>query len=137
MHTPTKAQFQTVIDNLKRAVNEYGATSEDEFDMSEGQTSNDYGTMCGTVHCIGGWYAIATLQPFNGRVSYVDGANQMALDLGFKDHFALKDWAHLNSITWGNDYGYAMFSDEAAYNNARSLPQAINHLEAVRYRLPE
>lgn len=137
MHTPTKAQFQTVIDNLNRAVNDYGAADSENFSMCQGTTTNDSGTICGTVHCIGGWYAISVLQPFNGRVSYSNGANKMARDLGFNCYYDLKMWASNNPSIWGNEWGHAMFCDEWAYNNARTLPEAIVHLEGVRDRLPE
>lgn len=137
MHTPTKAQFQTVIDNLNRVVTQYGAYSHDEFDMGQGLASNGSGEICGTVHCIGGWYAIATLQPFSSKTEYSHGASRMARDLGFEHYQDLREWAHVNPVMWGNRYGYEMFFAERAYNDANTLPEAIAHLIGVRDRLPE
>jgi hypothetical protein len=143
MHTPTKAQFQTVIDNLK-SVLPMAIQEQNHFDMMQG-TVACAGAICDTVHCIGGWYAIATdIYKDKAATSYSHGAEKMAEDLGFfHDHPIiharenLTNWAFKNPDIWGNPYGNGMFCDELAYNNAGTLGEAINHLESVRDRLPE
>lgn len=134
MHMPTKAQFKTVIDNLTRVMLEFNATSDDNLNMMESHVNGRH--VCGTVHCIGGWYALATLRPFVSHIAYTDGAHKMAEDLGFKDALDLKQWARHNPAIWGNRDGDGMFCVTAAYNGATNLPEAIQHLESVMNRLP-
>jgi len=55
---PTKAQFQTVIDNLKSVLPQ--ATKDEQLDMLEGgiyDPDNVYFRphVCGTTHCMAGW----------------------------------------------------------------------------------
>lgn len=137
---PTKAQFQTVIDGLKSILPL--AATEENFDMFSGTTICN-GQVCGTVHCIGGWYAISKIKTnpnldiaLRGNVSFTHGADLMAKDLGFANHHEYEDWADANELLWGNAYGCMMFCGESAYNDAETLAQAIAHLESVRDRLP-
>lgn len=134
MHTPTKQQFTTVIDTLKTVLPM--AATERNFDMTQGMTFFADGHQCGTTHCIGGWYLIAK-NPLDkyGR-DFLDGADLMAEDLGFIDHVDFEYWARRNVRTWGNDSGGTIFSSCSAYNNSKTLADAITHLESVRDRLP-
>jgi hypothetical protein len=134
MHTPTKGQWQTVIDNLKKVLPI--ATLPGHLNMMETEV-NDYGTICGTVHCLGGWYAIAALNPGKERLSFTDGADKMAEDIGFDDKEELEKWAHENGDIWGNEYGYYMFSGGSAFDYPKTLADIVLFLEKVRDRSPE
>lgn len=136
MH-PTKQQWQTVIDNFEKVL----PLSEREgcgLNMIEGSV-NDYGHVCGTIHCVGGWYAVATELHKSRLVNYNDGADKMARDLGINDHSDLETWAHENPEIWGTDYGREMFCSRQAYDISRNtgLRGVIEHLKGVRDRSPE
>jgi hypothetical protein len=140
MHTPTKAHWQVVIDKLKSILPM--AKHESNFDMGQGRVNCFH--KCGTVHCVGGWYAIASGLHNMGPVDYEDGADFMAADLGFKQLHPsveakelLRDWAYENCHIWGNHSGYSMFSDEAAYGYAKDMQGVITYLEGVKDRSPE
>jgi hypothetical protein len=134
MHNPTKKQWQKVIDNFKKVLPL--AIREDHLNMSEARV-NEKDNQCGTVHCVGGWYAVATLDTKSNLLSFSDGADEMAKHLGFTDMYRLGDWAHANSDIWGNDFGYNLFGHEAAYDDAENLTEVITFLEGVRDRSPE
>jgi len=137
MHTPTKQQFQTVIDVLKSVLPQ--AKDESNFNMMQGFTFYSDGDVCGTVHCIGGWYAIAKqlqLEAPGMQINYQNGAMAMADDLGFVSIDELENWAIKNTYIWGNGYGDSIFTDKRAYGDADTLQDAINHLEKVKDRLP-
>lgn len=137
MITPTQKQWQTVIDKLYSVLPltfEPGA----RLDMQEYHVNNDH--KCGTVHCVGGWYAVAHYQEraFDQAeyLSYAVGAYQMAIDLGFSSIYTLKCWANFHSILWGNNAGDGMFSESRAYDHgngpAKSLEDIIHHFEFVK-----
>lgn len=67
---------------------------------------------CGTTACHGGWYAIARVEGGSlfESVDFVNGAMEMAVDLGFNGCDQLKIWANENPKLWGNDNGRKMFS---------------------------
>lgn len=135
MH-PTKQQWQTVIDNFEKVL----PLSEREgsgLNMIEGAVND--GHVCGTIHCVGGWYAIATEIHRNRLVNYNDGADGMAHDLGFEHHFDLEKWAHENAEIWGTEYGREMFCSRQAYGISRNdgLREIIEYLKGVRDRSPE
>lgn len=154
MHTPTKQQWQTVIDNFKKvlplSIREGCGLNMAETEVNkpidfDWFTEKSTCTTCGTVHCVGGWYAVATLSPdlAEDRISYTDGAGKMAIDLGFygmDKHAkieALENWAVSNPHIWGNLKGSLMFSCETAYNGAETLAEVVTYLESVRDRSPE
>lgn len=143
MHTPTKQQWQTVIDNLKSIL----PLSEREgcgLNMMEAQV-NDRDYPCGTIHCVGGWYAIACKLHETSIINYEHGANLMANHLGFESDVDLEIWAARNVRIWGNDKGGGMFSSRTAYapmdkfamNHVKGIPDIIAWLEGVRDRSPE
>lgn len=134
MKHPTKAQVQTVIDNLVKAAEM--AEGDCPIDMMEGEVKRIH--PCGSPMCHGGWYALATLQGA-GYVYYHDGATRMAEHLGFPDSLGLQRWAKQNPTIWGNENGCIMFSSNAAFlpNRVSSLHDIINHWRAVQSRLPE
>lgn len=134
MHTPTKTQWQLVIDNLKKALPL--ATLENHLNMSEPVVSS-WEHPCGTIHCLGGWYLIGSVGIENisekNYVSYDEGTELMASHLGIAD---VADWANDNPEIWGNEHGYQVFSDIEAFNDARTLGDIITYLEGVRDRSP-
>jgi hypothetical protein len=143
MRNPTRKQVNYVINKLesvREQANEEGAFHMDEarvYDKEEDKYE------CGTVHCVGGWYAVASLRRKmikdkikNGYVSFEDGAELLANDLGFADQYLLEDWAHDNPKIWGNVDGYYMFTDESAYDNP-GYNGAISQWELVKQNLIE
>lgn len=138
MHTPTKAQWQIVIDNFKKVLPLAEKNSNRHLDMMETIVKNPYHT-CGTIHCAGGWYAIATCNlESRESIYYQAGVNNMVEDLGFFCREQLVNWAMRNPIIWGNRNGGMMFSAEKAYGeNCNTLADIIKHLEGVRDRSPD
>jgi hypothetical protein len=140
MHTPTKAQWQTVIDNFKKVLPL--AEREDQFDMREPAVRSDE-HKCGTVHCMGGWYAIKFLDEIVKQckpgqfIGYNEGANLIAEHLGFPGQWDLQEWAGDNPEIWGNEEGSSMFSNEDSYGGAKTLAEAVTWLEGVRDRSPD
>lgn len=136
---PTKKQMQTVIDNLKKVLP--WAIEDSALDMRITTIHES----CGTVHCFGGWYAIATLEKKEIH-SYSDfylGVIRMAKDLGFDKPSQLDTWAFHNTLMWGNHRGGNMFTSCSAFyhavkrpRGAKNLQHIIDHLEEVRDRLP-
>lgn len=138
-HTPTKAQWATVIDNFLKVYPMALVAGESHLDMSEPLITAE--PACGTVNCVGGWYAIATLDVDNDKnLSFSNGAAQMAIDLGFGGFFPkrqLEAWACNNPEIWGNGRGHDMFYSPTAWNGAETLEQIIIHLAGVHDRSPE
>jgi hypothetical protein len=142
MRNPTRKQVDFVIKKLKLVREQ--ASREDAFNMNEERVydkESEY--KCGTVHCVGGWYAVANLNrkeikdEFNqGRVSFVNGAELMAQDLGFRCNYDLQNWAEVNPEIWGNEKGFEMLSKERAYDNP-GFDGVIAQFETVRDNLPE
>lgn len=146
MHTPTKSQWQAVIDNTKKAMEM--ATDPDHLDMEQVRV-NVFDHKCGTIHCWGGWYAVVTLDN-SGHLSYMNGARQIAIDLGFNvdpddgdPASIVEDWADDSPDIWGNDNGSAILSGRNAFKSdarpggALTLQHIVDHLEEVRDRSPE
>lgn len=138
---PTSQQVQIVIDNLKKVLPL--AQAENHLDMGE-DSVNNFRYKCGTVHCHGGWYAIAVCDLESNYISYIDGAKQMARDLGFKYAIELEVWADENKWIWGNNMGYYMFSSPRAFfsfhirsGGAKTLQDIVDHWEDVKQRLIE
>lgn len=125
---------------LRSAIITYGENCRSHLDMGVGAVNN--GHECGTIHCHGGWYAIAAGLHKKKIVGFNDGANKMAEDLGFgKDLFNLTDWAHSNPDLWGNVCGIHMFGNAIAFysegrpDGALSLQDIIDHWREVGVRL--
>ena len=136
MHTPTKSQWQAVINNFKKVLPM--AKEDSQLDMLEPDVNNNHHS-CGTVHCVGGWYAVACgLDNKDSTfITYRHGANEMARHLGFSHMDDLETWAGFNSNIWGNECGHNMFCNKSAYNYAYNLAEVLVHLEGVRDRSPE
>lgn len=131
---PTKQQWQKVINNFERVLPM--AKSENQLDMEEPRVNKE-NYKCGTIHCVGGWYAVATLNMHEHVYGFSDGAKKMAEDLGFNCIYELENWAAYNTNIWGNDNGSNMFYDSDAYNDAENLAEVVEFLKGVRDRSPE
>ena len=137
MHTPTKAQFQVVIDNLTKMLP--FAQSEENLDMEEGVVPEK--PTCGTTCCVAGWYTLAKdIESFSFRV----GTYAIAKDLGFDPHYGdLEKWVHNNHELWGNEHGSGIFCETEAYSSptrpkgAKTLADVVDHLKEVQARLPK
>lgn len=86
---PTKKQVQKVIDNFKKVLPM--AIKDNHLMMMEGDVNMQH--KCGTVHCHGGWYAIAVCN-LKEPLDFTAGANRMAQDLGFENMGVLENWAN-------------------------------------------
>ena len=124
MKNPTIKQVNFVIEKLqlvREQASEYGA-----FDMIENRVySKKHKHECGTVHCTAGWYAVANSDRQvikdkinQGCVDFRDGADLMAIDLGFDNTYDLKCWAYENPEIWGNEDGRWLFAKDEAYNTS-------------------
>ena len=134
--TPTKAQWQTVIDNFKKVLPFTEKDPKKHLNMLEACVKNS-SHECGTVHCVGGWYAVATCDLTEQYITYAQGADHMAEDLGFDCFHSVSCWARDNPQIWGNQHGYVMFSAPEAYGNATTLAEVVKYLEGVRDRSPD
>jgi hypothetical protein len=142
MRNPTVKQVNYVIDKLKSVRKQ--ASQEGAFDMNVWRVySKKNKHECGTIHCVGGWYAVVNLNRKEikagikeGLVRYEDGANLMANDLGFEDGYVLAIWAYENPEIWGNDRGCSMFTKKIAYSNS-GFDGVIAQWELVKENLIE
>jgi len=133
MH-PTKKQMAQVIENFYRILPLTFEAGHKHLDFDEWRVTG-HNFECGTIHCVGGWYAIAKgLNEKSDRVDFLDGARALSEDLGIN---FIEAWARENPEIWGNQRGGDMFLSKRAWNGAKSISQVINHLEAVHDRLPE
>lgn len=130
-NTPTQKQFQVVIDNLKKASK--SAKKDENRNVNMMETSINY---CGSPMCFAGWYAVAKkLDEWEN--SYSDGAQAVAVDLGFDGKLELCIWAETNITIWGNRWGNELFWDGRAfgmYEDYGTLQQIIDHLIGVKER---
>lgn len=137
MHTPTKKQMAKVIENFYRILPLTFEAGAGHLDFSEPRVNgNIYEHPCGTVHCVGGWYAIAKGLHEKGIITFRKGADAMAIDLGFTNRYELIDWVGRNQEIW-RAKSIAIFYSKWAWNEAESITEVIHHLEAVRNRLPK
>jgi hypothetical protein len=143
MKNPTVKQVDFVIEKLQLVIEQ--ACEEDAFDMGEVRVYDNKKDKyeCGTVHCVGGWYAVANMnrqvikdKVKKGYVDYEHGVNLMAQDLGFRNGDILANWAEENPEIWGNEKGYYMFDIVNAYDNA-GFEGVIAQWQTVRDNLPK
>lgn len=104
---------------------------EKRLDMGEGKVNQNH--PCGTVHCHGGWYAVAACS-LRQKLTYLDGATKMAKDLGFSSVFSKEDletWASTNTEIWGNRNGSNMFGGKMAFHHQTKRPQGALNLQHI------
>lgn len=150
MINPSKEQVQFVIDKFESI--KHLATADGHLCMKElAVKSLSYDP--GTIHCHGGWYAVANLDRISAEyIGYHDGAKLMASDLGGEIDDDLTLWAESNPDIWGNKFGLHIFSDVVAFKSkfnifnflfrrnkirkeAKSLQDIIDHWKEVKGRL--
>lgn len=128
-HRPSNKQIQFIIDNLQKYVDNY---PEARLDMLNSSVNN-YGHICGTVHCHAGNYAVQAL--IDGRLSdivdYTHGVHLMVIDLGFEESYDLKIWASMNKRLWGNKWGVEMFIEPSAFSSEKRPKGAKNNQDIV------
>jgi hypothetical protein len=143
MKNPTIKQVEYVIEKLESVIEQ--ACEEDAFDIGETRVYDNKKDKyeCGTVHCVGGWYAVANLRrraikdKFNeGFIGFSDGAKLMAKDLGFAYRCDLENWAYENPEIWGNKKGYFMFDNLFSYDD-EGFDGVIAQWQLVRDNLIE
>ena len=132
---PTAKQIETILVTFEKVLPK--AQKKRQFDIFECKV-NQYGHVCGTVHCVGGWYAVAACD-LSKHVDYIHGASQMANDLGFISLYYFRDFFRQQPNLWGNDNGYYMFSNQKAYTpgnkrKASSLRDVYDHWVEVWMR---
>lgn len=114
--------IRKVIDIYKTV--EADANHRGKLDMGQGAV-RDGCHQCNTVHCAGGWFAVALLRkyPFcfdnNDEIGYNAGASAIATILGFGDPEEIVDNKDLlityladHPEQWGNEFGEEAFSRE-------------------------
>ena len=142
MKHPTLENVQKVIDNLKSVAH----LAKNALDMGQVQVQTSQYT-CGTIHCVGGWYAVA-LKDKNDEIAHKinknlcyfdDGIDAMAKDLGFLHRALFQAWAIKNPKIWGNSYGGSLSADPLAYNHdpekGLQWSDIIRHWENVKENL--
>lgn len=115
-----------VINNFKKVLPM--ATVKNHLDMMECEVNN--GHTCGTIHCHGGWYAIAACD-LSYEMNYMSGSNNMARTLGFGRDTDLERWAQQNTSLWGNNEGACMFCDEEAFYHKTKRPEGAKTLQHI------
>jgi len=127
MKHPSSANVYKVIKTLESVLPLI--KRENHLNMFCGSVNGDYS--CGTIHCHGGWYAIASKLHENKIVDYENGADQMAKDLGFVGYVDLLCWARENKKIWGNKFPQLMFSDEMAFYHKTKRPLGAENLQHI------
>lgn len=122
------------------------AKIDNHLDMMQGSVSGGF-SVCGTVHCHGGWYLIGKLGKPNKYTNFFDGIKEMSKDLGLDNgsymagFSGISDWAIENPNLWGNSNGRGVFSDRIAFissdrpNGAQNLQHIIAHWKEVYERV--
>lgn len=131
----TSKRIETVLNNFAKVIQRF---PKGILNMHETKVNHFH--ICGTVHCHGGWYAVATMSPNDNGLDYSDGADAMAKDLGFTDYGELCSWADRNRAIWGNGFGQSMFNSIFAFTpgdkrNADNLQDIYDHWAEVHDRL--
>jgi len=109
------------------------------FDI--GQFKVNIGYDCGTIHCAGGWFAVA-LCDTQKEISFTDGADIFASIIGMKDRWSLRRWAHNSPSIWGNTNGFELFDKNIAYADkgkigSRTMQDVLNHWRRVAQRIEQ
>lgn len=151
MKHPTK---EAVI-KIASVFEELASTETNKVQMSR---VNIERTECGTVACHAGWYAFnhlsnkfkwhkyhelderEFLSAIDRHISWRDGSDLIAKDLGFTCMSDVEKWAEENPDIWGNENGKFLFSSNSAFGCSRNkkvtLVDIANHWKGVAERLP-
>lgn len=137
---PLPEAIYLAVEAVEKSLSKKELSENEKFDINEGGVNCD-GHKCGTVHCVGGWFAVA-LCDLNSPLNYQDGADAFAEILGFQKYMDMKYWADINRNMWGNSNGLSMFSLSMAYRNnggrdSRTMQDVLNHWRRVAQRIEE
>jgi len=137
MHTPTSTQIRFVAEQFTKVLPM--AKREDHLQMIETRyCTKDH--KCGTTHCHGGWYLLATRKS-NEEDSFFDGIRNICNDLGFPKAYKymagdnpFETWVRENIELWGCKICTTLFSNRLAFyhpikrpNGAQNLSDIIDH----------
>jgi hypothetical protein len=163
MQNPKAENVKKIIDLFKSVLPR--ATKADHLNMAEASvngvykdqvTKKEFLHVCGTVHCHGGWMAVAAKLYVKEKklfgfitytreeiISYMAGVEYMAKilfgELSVPD--VVQKWAARNPMLWGNDNGNRMFDSSYAFISekrpfgAKTLQHIIDHWTEVYDRL--
>lgn len=137
MFIPKSENILKVINNFKKVLPL--AKRDEQLNMSVSQVSS---VGCGTIHCHGGWYAVAACDT-SEFIVFDNGACKMTEDLGFDDPdmYSLTTWANQNPEIWGNNKGAGIFCRANAFEGvnrpagAKNLQDIIDHWTEVYERV--
>ena len=131
---PKSADFYKVASELEPLAK---TTTAKQFDMDEVAVYSRAHHKCGSIHCIAGWYYVATSTVPEGvpYVGYHHGAVKMANALGFEYTRDLEEWAESHPYFWGNPYGADLFQKSRAWDGAINLKGVVKHLTQVADKL--
>ena len=68
-------------------------------------------------------------------LSFMDGVNQLATDLGFSNNLDLENWARYFTSLWNSDYGREMFSQARAFYSPDDLGNPCRFLTITSERI--
>ena len=132
--------FIRVANHLEAFVKkaEKGRFGKPYVDMNEPEVKHDD---CGTTSCFAGWYMLSILdkddielcddnekyiythemfefglEAKGEAVYYRDGADQLALSLGFEEKAKLESWCWCYPSLWGNKFGEEIFVKKYAFS---------------------
>ena len=108
-------QMAEVFDNYADAMEEFlrGHNKKVNIRMGNTEVLTKKAHFCGTPACVGGWLALLSGLE---NCKWTDGANEFAMDLGFKDLEELIYFFDRHNALWGNKYALNMFRCEYAYD---------------------
>lgn len=144
-------------ENVLKVIKKFESISHLDTPLDMGESSVNYRNACGTPHCHGGWYAIASYPKPNrkffgiirpewktGGLTFGAGITSMMEDLGIGANLfeVLVEYLNRNPYIWGNHNYRIMFSNPSAFynrekrpNGAKSLRDIINHWQEVYERV--
>ena len=154
---PHPEAIRAAMDRLEKVAT---AAGHPIVEMNEGRIMRH---ACGTSACHGGWYVIAKMEEMDiawsdqiaisyevpvrpstvlpntmNAITFDEGADLLARDLGFRLSFHLRDWADMYPDLWGNIHGSAMFIAGYAFGIEGRSPTTrdiINHWRGVADRI--
>lgn len=129
---PTPEACYAVADALDNAIKKH---PDMELDMTEGDVQSA-SHPCGTTHCHAGAYLIGAIEIEKWEYyDYGEGADLMALNLGFDNWRLLAYWAKQNPNIWDNHFGDFMFCDAVAFDDAENVSEIAAWWRAVGDRI--
>ena len=149
------SEVASVFEALAREHDSLVDMTEGEVTRKQSPESDD-APVCGTVACHAGWYAYhanrrnvtwqssrdrraytataprsneRTSETYNQPVTFTEGAERMAQDLGFGGEEPVRDmllFLRNNPDIWGNPYGGTMFASRTAFMDEDGIPPRLD-----------